>query len=389
MNARSPARTRYRILPSTRIAIGFIGISAGAYFAWNWFGSRASSERFEPIEPGRITLLGLRAGGPYKIVVQNRIAILQIVDEDDSQFGKPEEESENLERSENVQGKRRVPIRELLGTLQGDEKALSRFVTIMNDVQDVDMPSVLVYWEADDIKKALDGDKVLRTKLEDAIGMDLDGRPLGKLKVGSLLNGIVIKVPVKVDVPVGGQIRTMTGYVDKPFRSQFSREIERFLQEKGMRGDDRAALRAAIVQKAADIGKGRGEDISGALRRIIDENAAQGYAAPVKKVLGRAFVVLNDKFMEGADLTGYDSSDGKKYFTLRLQLSDEGTRRLWKYSREHIGNQLLLVKDGVAIAAPMIKHELRDGNVDVTQLQEETLAQETADLLNQLNQDRK
>lgn len=383
------------MLPSTKIAIGFIVATAGLYAAWNWWASyKLGPAAFKPIQPGRITLLGMRAGGPYRIIVQNRIAILQIVDEaEDKGFERPDDSASTAKEdsSEDVSGKRRVPIKELLGTLQGDEAALSRFITIMNDVSEADRPAVAVSWEAADVEKALMGDKILRAKLTSDLGVDLSGSPMSRMKISSLLNGIIVKAPVAVEVPVAGIKRLMTGYYEQPYRTAFAREIEKYLQEKQMRGDDRAALRAAIIEKAGALAgnpKAR-ENVADSLGRVIDKRAAQTYAAPLRRVLGRAVIILNDQFLDAASISERVASDGKKYYTITLGLSEEGHKRLWQYSRANLGSQLLLVKDGVAIAAPVIRHELRDSSVDITQLQDPDLARETADLVNELKRERK
>jgi preprotein translocase subunit SecD len=122
------------------------------------------------------------------------------------------------------------------------------------------------------------------------------------------------------------------------------------------------------------------------LSLMIAQDRLQSYAGPAQRILASADIVVNDEQIEEASYSSYEGTDGEKFFTLNFSLTDEGRKRLWKYSRGRIGNQLLVVKDGIAIAAPKIRHELSDSNVDVTQLQEETLVKETVDLVRQLRE---
>jgi hypothetical protein len=71
---------------------------------------------------------------------------------------------------------------------------------------------------------------------------------------------------------------------------------------------------------------------------------------------------------------------------LTLRLTEDGRMRLWKYSHDHPGFQLLLTVDGVAIAAPRISTELVEPQVTLTQVRSETLVQDATDLIQSLTQ---
>ena len=70
-------------------------------------------------------------------------------------------------------------------------------------------------------------------------------------------------------------------------------------------------------------------------------------------------------------------------FDLSVDVSDEGRRRLWKYSKERVGTQLLLVADGIPIAAPRIQHELAQDSLTITQMEDEVLVRDAVEMLNQ------
>lgn len=381
-------RTRYRMLPSTKIALGFIGISAGAYFGYNWWAAReVDGLVFAPLTPGKVNLIGIRAGGGYKIVVQNRIAILQISDSQAEEFESPDDSARS---SDDATSKQRVPMKELIGALRGDKGALSKFVAILNEVKDSDLPPVKVYWDASDIQKALDGDAGLRARLASDLGVDLKGAPLAKLRYNSLMNGIVVRVPVMVDVPRNGAVVKQEATIERPFLSALASRVEDSLRERKLRGNDMAKVRAEVVALATEMraDASKRQDVAAALRRLIDPSGAQVFANLPNRVLRRAVVVVSDSLIRDASYIEQDIQ-GEKYYTLRLELNDEGRQRLWQYSRRNPGGQLLLVSDGVAIAAPVIRQQISDGTVDVTQLQEESLVIQTVSLVKQMAKERK
>jgi hypothetical protein len=374
------------MLPSTKIAIGFIALAAGGYFGLRYWSSQMIDQyKPAPIKPGRLNVVGLNVGSGYRIVVQNRVAVLEIGEATD--FKRPDMDEKGEDAAE-ISGKRRVPIKELLGSLQGDTEALGKFVMIMNELKESEFPPVRVNWKAEDIQKALNGDSELLDKLQNDLGVDMEGRPLPKLRVNSLLNGIIIHSPVRVKVSIEGKEETLTATILQHYQSRLGGAVESELQTKKLRGNDRAALQAIVVQQAeATMSDPKlREDVKKNLSLVIAQDRLQSYAGPAQRILASANIVVNDEQIEEASYSSYEGTDGEKFFTLNFSLTDEGRKRLWKYSRGRIGNQLLVVKDGIAIAAPKIRHELSDSNVDVTQLQEETLVKETVDLVRQLRE---
>lgn len=380
------SHTRYRMLPSTKIAIGFVIVAALGYFGLRfWSSQMIDGYEFKQIKPGRLNIVGVDVGKGYRIVVQNRVAVLEMGQGAD--FDSPDIDV-NAEPGEEIGGKRRVPIKELLASLQGDTTALGRFVMIMNEIKESEFPPVRVDWAAEDIERALAGDAQLVEKLQNDLGVDLKGRPLPKLRINALLNGIIVHSPVQVRVSIEGKEQLLTATIMRPFRSRFGGSVEAELKEKKVRDNDKAALQSIVIDQAA-IAAGdptQLENVAQNLRYLIDKEGLQRYAAPAEKVLRSATVIVSDAHITDASYTMTSSDEGEQFFTLKLILNDEGRKQLWKYSKEHIGDQLLVVKDGVAIAAPLVRSELANSDVDVTQLQEEILVKETVELVKQLRE---
>ena len=132
---------------STKIALAFIALIVVLYFGYDIVSGRMiDSKKFGPIGPGRVTLVGIRPGAGFQIKVSNDIA--QLVEAND----KFEAGSMN-ETGGDSSDKRQIPLREMLDSLKGNEVALGKVVTQMNDdLRKADLPTVTIRWEASDIR---------------------------------------------------------------------------------------------------------------------------------------------------------------------------------------------------------------------------------------------
>jgi hypothetical protein len=367
-----------KIRSSTKIAIGFVAV-----LALSWFGYRFVTGRmidgavFNEIPPGRVSIVGIDAGAGFRIIVANQVAQLLEM-QGGPGLARPEVGQEEGE-------KKRIPLREMLQTLTGDEEALGKLVTIMNDsLRRVELPPDPVIWEAEDLRKALDGDPELESRLVQDLNVRLDGSPPDFVNVNALENGIVIRAPVPVRVSVAGQEREMVGRVLIPYWPRFAESVyDRFKEEFERRPEQIKGFYIAESRKLLDDRRLQ-EDVRAALETRISHRFLENYARGPQRVLQSAKVVLNDDFIEGASYSSRRYSDGQVLHDLELELNDEGRRRLWQFSRRNPGVQLLVIVDGVAIAAPRIAHELAQGRVHITQIPDETLVKDTVDLLNSL-----
>lgn len=367
-----------------KIAIGFVALVAGGYFGYQGYAAyQVDRAEFAKIQPGRASIVGISAGAGYRIIVANQVAqLLQSSGENfESAFDYTAEND-----SEGSGNKKRVPLRELLQTLQGNEEALGKFITSMNDdLKRMEMPTSEVLWSAEDIQKALDGDAILRTKLESDLNVRLDGTPLDQIRMKSLRNGIVMVCKVPVTVAVAGEPREMVGTIKIPYRPNFIIEVEkRFEKEFEVTPEKVKGNYLALATELQDNPAAK-ENVANSLRDWINrDNLVARYAADPSRILGNADIVLNETFIEGASFMERDAPEGKKLYDIEIKLTDEGRRRLWKYSRKKMGSQLLFIVDGIAIAAPRIRHELAQSTIHITQIPDRSLVEDAVEMINSL-----
>jgi hypothetical protein len=365
---------RRRIRSSTKIAIGFVVvIFAGwaGYRAWSNF--MVSNIKLGPITPKQINLVAISPGAGYRILVANGIAQLAEIS---GGFDAPN--PEDLNESTDIVSAKKIPLREMLESLQGNQKGLDGFVMRINDIKEDDLPKEAPVWTAEDIHKAIGGDKNLQGKLEHDINMGLDGTPPNRVLASACINGIVIDTPVPIEIGTG----KLVAHVLQPYRPGLIEQVEKVLEERFDADTARPGVYREKAQAVIDDPKLR-EDVKHALEARISEDRTKDLAAKPTRVLSNAEVILNDDHIESATYRNYRASDKRDLNDITINLTDEGRKRLWKYSHGRSGFQLLLVVNGVAIAAPRISHELSQSDVTVSQLPDESLVKEAVDLMNQ------
>lgn len=368
---------------STKILIGAILVTGLGYVGYKVIPTQLIlRQQFEPIRPGEVNIIGVDTNAGFYIVVANQVAELRFGE----QIGF--ESPDKVDTAGDDQ-KKRIPLRDMINGLNGDEKAMGRFVMILNNISDADLPAYPVVWKADDVDKALKGDKALVTKLETDINVKLDGSPLESIRMGAIQEGIVIETPTPIEVGKGGSSRTVVnGLIREEFRPRFMRELDRALSEKSALSKDliRGYYRDA-AQRLLDHPNER-EDIRKSLESRISMSRRKDLAKLPQRLLDHVTVIVNDSFMEGGKYTAYQGNDERAKYDMTLNLNDEGRRRLWKYSALHTGEQLLVVWDGIAIAAPRIQHAIPFSEVQVKQITDQGLVEDTLAAIERLKQER-
>jgi len=365
-----------KLRSSTKIAIGFVIIAGGSIYGYQYLMRNSiMSQKFATIVPGDVNLVGINAGAGFKIIVANQMA--QLVQASDNFGG---QESDTGGATEGAI-KKRVPIREMLEVLKGNEKALGTFIMKVNDRDENDSwPPIRVVWTAERLKSAINGDKVEEAKLVHDLNMNLDGTPVQNLNRASMENGIIIDYPVTIHVHADQGPKSVTGRVEEPFKPDLLSSIEKKLTDKQVTNEMIAGYYAEAVQGIA-TGKTKKQDIAKAIMaRLSPDNANELSTAP-ERILTSAQIVVNESHISSASYRKYDTTNGKMN-DLTIEMTDEGRKRLWQFSEDRVGTQLMLVVDGIAIAAPRINHELSQGEITITQMADESLVKHAVDGLN-------
>lgn len=332
------------------------------------------------IAPGTVNLIGIRLAGE-KIVVSNGIASLE--QSDTENFGTEERQSGESDVSTGATGSK-VPIKALILTLQGEKEGVSELVSAFNKVDYNELPPQSVTWKMTDVEAAIKGDSQKRKLLEADLNTRLDGTPTDQIIKASMRTGIFIRVPVFVEVPTGKSSKSVEGEIVVPFTSELVRRTmnHRLIRDK-LDADNSTFLAVYNeVWQGMEVA-GNKEDVSGRLRSLYSDSRRIQWVAPVNRLLKRVWVILAEDQITGAELDSLPRSNGEgESFSVNLDLTTEGRNRLWNYTHRYPSCQLLFVVDGVAIAAPFVKQEMKYSTAVITNISDEDLAKSAVDLIN-------
>lgn len=344
---------------------------------------RLNGVKLDVIEPGRVNILAVNPAAGYRIIVANQVAYLAEV-EGDFAAGDMDPSSED------VSAKSRLPLRELLETLQGDQEALGVLIMRLNNWNDVDFAKGTTVWRAEEIQKALDGDASLQAKLAQDLNVDLKGVPLDTVNIKSILEGIIVDVPVEVDVRVGGVTRKLVGRIQELYQPQFSLSLESRLRDLPPGEDNRSFVTGVYRELAIPIiENGAGEDVRASLANRISKTRLEELAWKPRQVLNNTVVLLNESHVTSASYKSYEVGQGQEACDVSIGLSDPGRMRLWKYSHENRGFQLMFIVDSVAIAAPVITTDLAESTVTIRRVPSKDLTADAVALINEILTEKK
>jgi len=365
-----------KVRSSTKIAIGFTIIAAGSIYGYQYAMRRAiMGEHFQPLVPGTVNLIGINPGAGFKILVVNEMA--QLVKASDEFHGNESDDAGSTEGAV----KKHIPIREMLAVLKGDESKVGPFIMKVNDRdENNNWPPTRVIWKGEDLQKALHGDKALEAKLVHDLNINLDGSPLPTLIRSSMENGIILDYPIPIKVTIAGKQTTVVGRFQEPYKPTLMSAVENKLNDKLVTDDTiRGYYKEEAEPQMNDPSKR--ENVRKALLiRLAPANAKELAEYP-QHILESAFVIVNDSLIDSASYRSYETTNGKTN-DLTIELTDEGRRRLWQFSEDRIGTQIMFINDGIAYAAPKINHELSQGELTITQMPDERLVKEAVAAIN-------
>ena len=366
-----------KIRPTTKVIATTVGLGLAIWGGMElWAVLQTNGANLEPVKAGKINLIVVDPKTGYSVRVANSVAQLFPV----SKGGLSGEASSGQEGQS-----RRLPIRELIRSLDGDPEALAFLTESVNNLNQGDAPLSDVVWTADDVKLALAGDVAKVKKLESDLNMKLDGTPLDSVGMYAMRNGITIQVPVKLTVPKFKEPVWST--IRLPYQPRFCKQVvdvidKRFNPSKAyIIGTYSDEVRKMVESKTQ-------EDIASALKDMVADERAARYAQTVDQILPGDIIMVNDSMLESARYRSYKDEKQRELYTLLLTVNDEARRKLWKYSRQTKDFALLVVVEGVAVSAPKIGTQLAERTVVIDGLRDKRLVQDSVDKINQVIQTR-
>jgi hypothetical protein len=276
-----------------------------------------------------------------------------------------------------------IPMKALVGTLRFEPEAAEELVTAMNGITYDILPLEDRVWTPDEIEAAITtGER--REELEYDLATTLGGGAIERVNWDRLTTGIWIEVPVSLAVPAAGGTKEVVAKVRIPFKTRIANSAYTYFRgmlERGGLGEDltpTAATISGVYNQALDDADQRGaEDVSAALRRVYSKENERRFAEPVLKVLNEVEVLVTEATIADAELKAVPREDGKgDMYSITLETTGDSRDRLWQYTYRRPGSQLLLVSNGVAIAAPVVRNQIKYSTVEITGIGEKKLAEE-------------
>lgn len=366
---------------SYTIAIGFAAVAFLALYGYRFANDLLLSGNFAPLKPGKVDIVGLdtsKAG--FAIIVSNGIAKLIVGDRDQFKAGSMDEKALEADSSE----KSTVPIKEMQRGINGDGDALGFFVERLNRIDETSdtWPANAPVWKFDAIEKAMRGDQALRKKLVVDLNVQLDGTPLGQISKSAFANGILVDVPVSLQVESPKGRETVIARVRTPYRPRFLVSLETQLKGRYYDSQTLANEYAAEARKVL-TGETPRENVAASIAALGSAKRIASLAQIPQAILDSLTTVVNEDHIERARYEPVVNPSGTTY-KLIIDLDDEGKRRLYQFSRDRVNSQLLVTVNGVAIAAPFISHGLSSGEVEITRMQDEDVVRDAVETINSM-----
>ena len=356
-------------------------IRSGIWFALSvvfalaaWFGGNELYTRlvilprsYPPLQPGTVNLLGLQLKG-FRIIVSNGIARLQ--EGSDDTFSRPEDSS--LDSGGTI-----VPMKGLILALQQKPEGVSELLEAFAGIKREIEPRPDIIWKREDVIAALKGDKGLREKLETALCTILAGGAVQKVSWRRLQDGIWIRtgVPVKITTPSGTE--TVEGEIEIPYKTRTAdmveKRIKKLLEQSGKLAPDGPMVAGVYSEEAGRVK----ENVAQTLAQLASDSRLRALAEPVENLLSRVIVLLTEKQITGAEVQKEPKPQGDGFlYSILLDITTDARDRLWQFTYRNPHSQLLFVSNGVAIAAPFVRHEMKYSKVTITNITDEDLANE-------------
>lgn len=376
LHVRVMSRATFNRYKGGLLFAGFVLLLFGLYFGYRWvlFEVMVGGKVFPPLSPKNVSLIGIRLAGE-RIIVSNGIAQLAV--DEGGGFEQRQDQGEPVGAAG-----AKIPIGGLTAALQYKPEGLEELVMALNRIEQQILPDAEATWDAADIRRALDGDERLRLKLERDLNTTLEGQPSDLISKARTFSGIWIRLPMSARVPAPEGHRVVEFEVTLPFSTYLVQRVRAHPQVREKFDVDLRTLALVYEEVWGSMQDGTQLAPRKALADFIDASRVAGLVAPAEKLLSRVTVLLTDDQIKDASLKEFPTGDPDvKSYTINLELSREGRDRLWQYTRRNPRSQLLLVVEGVAIAAPVVQHEMMYYTAAISNIQEEDLAKNAVEVI--------
>lgn len=355
-------------------AVGLLGW--GAYQGWSAY--QLQRFEFKPVTPTEVSLIAVSPNSGYRIVVSNSVARLV---QGSAQFGAPDQRDADAPDEKSQQNI--IPIRDMVNGMKGDADGLSNFVMRLNNLDENDLPPVRHVWTEEMLIKALKGDADLKRKLERQLNVTIKGAPLDQIDRDAMEFGIVLDIVVPIKFKIAGKETTVNAHVLESYRPQFPQVVLKSLEDDAKVSDE-SLLAEYLRQSNVMREKNLQENVAESLLSRFTADRLASLAAKPERVLHNTETILTSDHLTSARVESESDNSGTVKYSLQLGVTEEGRMRLWKYSRAQSGYQLLLVSNGVAVAAPRIEGDVFTHELAIRNLTDEPLARQTAELIETL-----
>lgn len=330
--------------------------------------AKLQSVKLDPIPKGKLMLMAIRPEAQVKLVVANRMA--QIVEASGDFQG---QETEGGGATSGAV-KKRIPVKELINVLNGEADAIEEFMVRMRDKDESSDSMKPVDWNEADVLAAIKGDAVKRAKLEKDLNCKLDGTPLPDLNLKAYFDGIAVHVPITLQL-AHAKGTTLVGTDVVVFRPRFMLQFYKNMETKFY---DKAKLQTYYKNFLKDYKepfRSVEESLIPTLKRVSESDEMK----QIKRIAENTVILANDSMITGAEMITNTSTSDVTY-DLKIFLTKEAKDRLWKFSSEG-GERILVVADGVPIAAASIGTELASQELLIRQISDKTLLEDAVKLV--------
>ena len=359
-----------KIRGPVKIAIGFAALVVAAYGGTAAFTKLSlRNVNLDPIPAGNVCLIALdKDAGVQTITAEQMVQIV----EGSSKFS-ADQTSGGGPTSGAV--KKRIPVRELLGVLDGNSEDVSTFIAKMRDTAEEDSgASDAPIWTKEDIEKALQSDGPLRTKLENDVNMKVDGTPIPTINRMAFLNGIRVNTPVTLNIP-NAKGPTISGFDIVKFQPKFMVAFFKSMREKFYDKNLLQSYYKAFIDEKNE----KDPPLDQIMKAVFERSKSSTELDKVTRIGQHTKILVSQDMISKAEMRE-DAAGKDLTYDLILKLTPEGKNRLWKFSSEG-GHQVIVVEKGVPIAQATIGTSLNSQELEIKQIANKSLVQEVINIL--------